>query len=328
MNCFMSSNLNFDKKTVNATTKITIMDANKDTLYARWLAGDLSPEEEQTLQASGELEELEAIINTADNLALPKYDTTDGFAQFKAKKMPPKTAKVRSLNTRRIWPMIAAAASVLLLIYVGNLLLNSGPESIESGNLANLTHRFVDQTTVVLNDGSKLEYDESNWKQARSVKLKGEALFTVKKGNAFTVNTPNGTVEVLGTSFNVRAWGDKLHVECYEGKVRVRQNNQETILTPNQAVNVVNGQMKEQTITHQKPLWSTGNSRFYEEQLSTVFEELERQYDVKVNRSKIERPFSGNFQHDNLEAALNNICKPMGLKFEIAADGKTIEIKE
>lgn len=303
------------------------MDANKDTLYARWLAGDLSPEEEQTLQSSGELEELEAIINTADKLTLPKYDAADGFARFKANKMPPKTAKTRSLNTRRIWPMLAAAASVLFLIYVGSLLLD-GPESIESGNMATLNHRFEDQTSVVLNDGSKLDYDESNWEETRSVRLKGEAIFNVQKGKPFIVNTPNGTIEVLGTSFNVRAWGDKLHVECYEGKVRVRSNNQETILTANKAVNVVKGQMQEQTITHQKPLWSTGNSRFYEEQLNTVFEELERQYDVKVNMSKMERPFSGNFQHDNLETALNNICKPMGLKFEIASDGKTIEIKE
>ncbi len=304
------------------------MDANKDTLYARWLAGDLSSEEERSLQTSGELEELEAIINTADNLALPKYDTTEGFARFKAKKMPPKTAKVRALNTRRIWPMVAAAASVLLLVYVGSLMQDSSPVSLESGNIANLTHRFVDQTTVVLNDGSKLEYDESNWEETRSINLKGEALFSVQKGKPFIVNTPNGTVEVLGTSFNVRAWGDKLHVECYEGKVRVSHNNQETILTPNQAVNVVEGQMQEQTITHQKPLWSTGNSRFYEEQINVVFEELERQYDVKVNILKIERPFSGNFKHDNLETALNNICKPMGLTFEIAPNGKNIEIKE
>lgn len=303
------------------------MDANKDTLYARWLAGEISPGEEEALRASGALEELETIIDTTDKFTLPKYDTTQGFTRLKANKMPTKSAKVRTLNSRRIWTMIAAAASVLLLIYVGNLMLSS-PVSIKSGNMATLTHSFEDQTTVVLNDGSKLEYDESNWAETRSVKLNGEAIFSVQKGKPFIVNTPNGTVEVLGTNFNVRAWGDKLHVECYEGKVRVWSKNQESILTPNQAVIIVNGEMQERAITHQEPLWSTGNSRFYEEQLYLVFDEVERQYDVTVNAPKIDRPFSGNFRHDNLEAALNNICKPMGLQFEISKDIKTIEISE
>lgn len=303
------------------------MNADKDTLYARWLAGELSPEEEKKLQASGELEELEGIINIADKLALPRYDTTEGFTQFKANKMPLKTAKVRTLNTRRNWFVIAAVASILLLIYVGNLMLTV-PESIEAGNRITLTHHFEDQTRVVLNDGSKLDYDESNWSQIRSVTLTGEAVFEVQTGNPFIVNTPNGTVEVLGTSFNVRAWGNKLHVECYEGKVRVSSNNKETILTTNQSVNVLDGQMQEQTITHQKPLWTVGNSRFYEEHLNLVFEEMERQYDVKINMPKIERLFSGNFQHDNLEMALKTICKPMGLKYEIGNLGKVIEIKE
>lgn len=303
------------------------MDANKDTLYARWLAGDLSPEEEQTLQTSGELEELESVINAADKLTLPKYDTAAGYAKFKANKIPPKTATVRTLTTRRIWTMMAAAASILLLIYTGNLML-SGTTSIKAGNLANLTHDFKDQTKVVLNDGSKLMYDEANWEQERSVNLEGEAVFDVQTGSPFIVNTPNGTVEVLGTNFNVRAWGKKLHVECYEGSVRVRSNNHETVLSPNQAVNVVAGQMKEQTITHQKPLWTTGNSRFHEERLDVVFEELERQYDVNVDRSIINRPFNGSFSHDNLDKAVDKICKVMGLKYEISTDGKTITISE
>jgi len=303
------------------------MDTNKDTLYARWLAGDLSAEEEQALQSSGELEELETVINAADKLTLPKYDATAGFDRFKVKNSKPKIAKVSTLKTRRIWPMIAAAASILLLIFVGNLLL-SGPDTIETGNMATLMHQFKDQSSVVLNDGSSIVYDESNWEKERTMELMGEAIFKVEKGRPFIVNTRAGKVEVLGTSFNVRAWGEKLYVECYTGKVQVTYKGQQVILEKGESVNGVLGQLKEkQTIRHDQPLWSTGNSRFYEEPLSQVFEELERQYDVQINAPTLDRPFSGNFRHDDLELALNAICKPMGLEFEVSGDGKVIEIK-
>lgn len=304
------------------------MDTNKDTLYARWLAGELSPEEEQALQASGELEELESIINAADNLSLPKYDAAAGFDRFKANHNKPKTAKVHTLKTRRIWPILAAAASVLFLVFVGNLLL-SGPNALETRNGVTLSHQFKDQSSVLLNDGSSIVYDEGNWDTERSMKLTGEAVFNVEKGKPFIVNTDVGTVEVLGTSFNVRAWGEKLYVECYTGKVRVRYNNQAIILEKGESANGVAGKLQEkQTIQHDQPLWSTGNSRFHGEPLNQVFEELERQYDVQVNVPKLDRPFSGNFKHDDLEIAVRNICVPMGLEYEVLEGGKMVMIRE
>ena len=39
---------------------------NKDTLYARWLSGELSVSELEQLKQSGELQELEAIIKATD----------------------------------------------------------------------------------------------------------------------------------------------------------------------------------------------------------------------------------------------------------------------
>jgi len=304
------------------------MDTNKDTLYARWLAGQLSTEEEQALQTSGELEELEVVIDAADKLTLPKYDAEVGYAHFKTNRIQPKAAKVRSLNSRRIWTMLAAAASVLLLIYVGNLFL-SGPNAIETGNMATLSHQFKDQSFVVLNDGSSLVYEEDNWSEERLVKLTGEAIFNVQKGKPFIVNTNSGKVEVLGTSFNVRAWSTNLNVECYEGSVRVRYANQEVILTAGESVNGISGKLREkQTIQYEKPLWTTGSSRFRDEPVFSVLEELERQYDVKVNMPKINSPFNGDFQHDDLETALRKICLPMGLKWEIVGEGKIVNITQ
>ncbi|MEO1261684.1 MAG: FecR domain-containing protein [Bacteroidota bacterium] len=295
----------------------------KDTIYAKWLNGELDASELEALRKSGELGELEAIINVADDMVLPKYDLEEAFQKFKSNH-PPRTAKIVAMRAK--WAIGIAASLVLLA--AAWFLFGSGETQIVADNQETATHTFRDRTSVVLNDGSNFVYDKNNWEKQRMVQLTGEAYFEVKTGTSFIVETANGKVEVLGTGFNVRAWGDKLHVECYHGKVRVTAAGQETVLTKNEAVNVVKGKMENKsTISHASPLWSTGTSRFYEENVDDVFKELERQFDVIVNAPTLGRPFSGSFQHDDINQALNNICKPLNLNFDVSADGKTVTIE-
>ena len=295
----------------------------KDTKYARWLNGNLSPEELEALQSSGEQEDLEKIIRIVDDIDLPEYDVESAYSQFKSNR-PQKKSKVRVLNTR--WVM-GIAASVLLII-AAIFLLRNQPKLLEAANQTNQTFAFSDGSDVILNDGSNIQFDEKKWAENRVVELTGEAFFSVESGGSFLVKTKNGTVEVLGTQFNVRSWGDKLYVECYEGKVRVKDGNESSELTRNQSVSIVDGQMTESEIIHQKPLWSTGASRFYNESLNEVFAELERQFDIKVNGQNINRTFEGVFTHSDLETALREICQPLGLKFTILEDRKSVSISE
>lgn len=203
--------------------------ADTDTLYARWLSGDLSDEEIKALKASGEWAELERIIKVTENLALPKYDKDAAFAKLQrsnSTKKPieqttdtTKEAKIRTLQpeqpanqSRRAYLkwLFGMAASLFLIAGAALLLLSSSEINIASKYASTETHNFKDNSVVTLNAGSSIEYDGSNWgevEHGRQVKLTGEAMFDVQKGNKFEVITKNGTVEVLGTSFNVRAWG-------------------------------------------------------------------------------------------------------------------------
>lgn len=295
----------------------------KDTKYARWLSGELSPEELEALQKSGELEDLTNIVRAVDDMALPAYDVEAAYGQLKANRSP-RVAKVRRLNAR--WVMGLAASFLILAVAV--FLLRNQTESIEAAPTTNELFAFSDGSNVILNDGSSIQFDEKNWAENREIELTGEAFFSVESGGSFVVKTKNGTVEVLGTEFNVRAWGDQFYVECYEGRVRVNSGNQSTELTQNQAVDISNGSMQESEITHQQPLWSTGVSRFYNERLTEVFAELERQFDVKVSSQTINRSFEGVFSHRDLETALREICQPLGLTFTISADKKSVTISE
>ena len=296
----------------------------KDYKYAKWLNGELSSSELDSLKESGELKELEAIVKATDDMALPKYNLEGAYQQFK-KNHPARSAKIISMRAR--WAT-GVAASVLLLV-AAVFLFRNNEETITAENTAIQSHTFLDGSSVVLNDGSNIIYDKKNWEQQRVVQLTGEAFFGVEKGGRFIAKTPNGNVEVLGTGFNVRAWGDKLYVECYHGRVKVTSAGQEAILTKNESINMAENIMQnKQIINHEKPLWTIGTSRFYEEDVAGVFAEIERQYNVVVNTSVLNRSFSGSFQHDDLNAALNNICKPLNLTYTISGDQKTVTIKE
>ena len=155
----------------------------------------------------------------------------------------------------------------------------------------------------------------------------GEAFFDVEGGSPFMVQTVNGTVEVLGTQFNVRAWGDQIQVECYEGKVGVTKGSQTSILERNDAVRI-SDKVETYAITHTQPMWETGSSRFYNENLVQVFEELERQFTVEVTNLVLNRTFTGIFTHQDLELALQEVCTPLKLTYELSADGKKVTITD
>lgn len=294
----------------------------KDTLYARWLSGELSPNELEKLKASGELEELETIIKVMDQATLPAYDLDGAYKQFKTKH-PAKSAKVRTISRAMV---LGIAAGIALLIAAFFLLRNPHTELIaQNGNT--LEHQFLDGSEVLLNDGSLLRYLPEDWSEARTVELDGEAYFEVVKGNRFTVNTPNGQVEVLGTSFNVKARNKGLRVECFTGKVKVRGPKQDSIiLTKGEAAVLKGGNLQDAILDHQSPLWKQGVSRFYAEEIEAVFHELERQYDISIAAPNINKSFSGEFNHDSLEVALLKICTPHNLEFKISEDQKSVII--
>ena len=297
-----------------------------DTLYARWLAGEITPEEEKSLKESGEWEELEAIVKAMEGLNLPDFDAQVAYAQLLYKQ---KEELVARTSRRYVWlGALAAAACIALLLYFS---WNS------SGNLVKFSAEMAENTRAnlpdgsrfVLNDGSSLQYLETNWQNQRVLTLQGEALFLVTTGNTFQVITPNGKVEVVGTQFNVRAWGKALAVECYEGKVSVSHGQEQALIEMGQAIRIENGEMGEvESIEHRTPFWTLDFSKFDKEALDQVFDELGRQYAIQIQKPLLNRNFSGSFSHSNLEEALEQVCKPMGLRYSISVDRQIVTILE
>ncbi len=297
----------------------------EDTLYARWLSGELNEEELKALKESGELEELESIKRATENLSLPAFDLDAGFEKLKQApkaRVVPMESKTKISNLRF---MVGIAASLVFLI-VAFFLLQNDSTSISAAYASNETYEWENEALIKLNDGSSIKCKKKN--NARLVDLVGEAYFSVTKGGPFTIKTKNGTVKVLGTVFNVRSWGDNLYVECFEGRVEVSSvGTEKREIGFGERINLVKGKMgTKQAIVHKEPFWFGEISKFQEEPLNVVFQELERQYNIKVEVPVVKRNFTGTFNHDNLEQAVEQICKPMGLKFEISEDQKVVNI--
>lgn len=300
-----------------------------DEVLGRWLSGDLTPEELKAFEESEAFRTYKAIADYTDQLDAPEYDTSSEYEKLKAAIDRKKDAKVIPI-TRNRFIGIAAGIAVILGVSL-TLLFWSGENltTVETAQGETKSIQLPDQSEVALNISSSLEYNEENWEKEREVNLKGEAYFKVSEGNRFLINTDQGTVEVLGTEFNVRNRNTITEVVCYEGKVKVTDLKGEfKILTVGDVARIENGQL---TSDWSPPVsedaeWKNGFSTFHKTPFADVIEELENQYKVKVDcKADIsERIYVGAFPHDNLEKALRLVFEPMQIEYSVQGDSLII----
>ena len=220
----------------------------------------------------------------------------------------------------RYLPYAGVAAIALLLLYfnIGNQF--DTHVSVPLAQVQTIT--LPDGSIVNINADSKIQYDAKTWNENRLVSLEGEAFFSVEKGSKFLVQTTKGTVEVLGTSFNVYSRKGRFEVQCETGKVSVKSAGKETILTPEQSVRIVRGNHSfNENIedSEKRSTWQKGIFVYEAVPIREVVDELERQFDVKIlmDKSAAKESYTGSFNKSNFENALTEVFYPLGLKYEV-----------
>ena len=102
---------------------------------------------------------------------------------------------------------------------------SSGRVIIRNGDVERATVWLPDSTKVMLNSGSKLEYDAGYNVSARNVRLTGEAYFKVatNREKPFVVKVDNIDVIATGTQFNVFSFPneDRIESTLEEGHISV-----------------------------------------------------------------------------------------------------------
>ena len=228
---------------------------NTEDFLAKWASGDLSESDKEAFRKREDYKLYAAILEGTDRLDVPAYNKEKNFEGVQEKKM--REGKVVRLT--RKWPY-AVAASVAL--FMGYLFFFNQMVGYETGYGEKLAITLPDHSEVVLNARSKLEYQEKNWKEERTLVLEGEAYFKVNKGSRFAVDSENGKVTVLGTQFTVNSEGDIFEIRCYEGKVKVEKNGLQKIIAAGQAVRAVDGVLEDWKLVQQQPSWIQGETTF------------------------------------------------------------------
>lgn len=288
---------------------------NDDTQLARWLAGEMSHKEKEAFESSPDFAAYTRIRNNFDKLQKPQFDADTILANVLRHEKTP--VKVIPLY-RKKWFQAAAIVIFLLGLAVGFTL----PESPKAANGEQFAFVLPDHSEVILNSGSNVSYRSWNWDSNRNLLLEGEAYFKVAKGKTFTVNTNLGTVEVVGTQFNVKARDNRLDVVCYEGKVRVKFNQEEVLLTAGQSIAFGgNAESGKKNVKVTAPQWLQDELVFSQDNLASIIAELERHYDVKIAlNGGSEQVFTGSLPGNDLDAVLKVISLTFHLKYVKTAD--------
>ena len=222
------------------------------------------------------------------------------------------------------WQRIAAVFIGLCVITIATYLIIGGSSvnQYATGYGKTDTIYLSDKSMVVLNGNSKIRY-ESNWKknQAREVWLEGEAYFDVthlnkdtsmlKPEERFLVHTPDLTVEVLGTTFNVSQRRNSTEVTLLTGSINlIFKNGLSQILEEGHAVRysaMTNELVAVGKVPENYSSWTAKKLMLINPTTENVVQYLEDTYGKKIillDRRMAKIVIEGPIDIDNLDDAL------------------------
>lgn len=199
---------------------------------------------------------------------------------------------------------------------------------------AKTNFELPDGSVVWLNSGTTLSYP-SNFSEVRTVSLSGEAYFDVKKdGNLFTVSTEYGTVEVHGTSFNVKAFNEgAFETTLVNGVVGVTEKNtkKQVTLQPGQQAGIIDSKINIKNVdTELYTSWKEGKLIFREEYLPTAVKRLERWYNVTIQLDDDPRLskiwYSGTLEMESFSEVLELLKVTAPITYQYDEKTRTIRI--
>lgn len=224
------------------------------------------------------------------------------------------------------------------------------PNQVSTKNGSRTKIDLPDGSIIWLNGGSKLSYPNGFSAHCREIRLTGEAYFEIKTDpeHPFMIQTRQLEIRVLGTSFNVRAYGNegKTTTTLIKGKVEIRiagDPDSHIILKPHEKLTVVDhlsrasgpGEGKPQYqisrivpdtmagIPPDEIAWVSNKLVFKNESFREVAFQMERWYDVTFvfrNKALEKEVLTGAFGKEKLEDALSALALTTPFHYQILHD--------
>ena len=291
-----------------------------DKQLTRWLNGEVSEEELQKDLPQEDVNAYKQILQEIDGWVPDNdrhiFDVNQVFNENKASLLG--------------WKPLSIAASILLIASIGiwSWYVNSSNLIYEAavGEMRELV--LPDgKSKVIIFSGSRVSWNEDD---PRSVTLDGKAYFDIEPGNPFEVGHGLGTVQVLGTQFEVDQFDQSVYVACYEGKVRVTAEKEIIELTQGEGQLYDNNKWESKIdLQNTSPSWiSTNESQFSDAPLMQVLLALAKVYGLELDTGTVDlrKRFTGVFPHNDLETAVTLVLQPFGISYTIR--NKTLILTE
>jgi transmembrane sensor len=313
-------------------------DPEWDDLILKKLGGLLSPEEEQRLtehlnsdtEAQTKFNQYQTLWYGSRQLQLREGLTGQARWDNLQKKIIAASSAKSTTYRKIIWRYAVAACVLLLLLFVFFPRTSAVKISTLKGERKTIT--LPDRSVVILNAETRLTYDPASWEAERSIELKGEAYFEVKKnGLPFTVTSADLIVKVLGTTFNIKSRNNITTVVCATGKVSVGSKNdrKNSVVLHNGYGVTANGANLNPAYAvspNDEISWVSGDLYFRDAPLKEVFAELERRFNksIRLQKNTATQTFTGKFKHAEFHHILETVCLSAGLQYSIAGDSVAI----
>ncbi|MGQ7870254.1 FecR family protein [Sunxiuqinia sp. sy24] len=265
--------------------------------------------------------------------AYDKVDTPRAWNRY--------TEKIRRYKLEKSLAQWRIAAILFFIVglggFVGNAIVdfvyNEVPENYTTITASNGEHSKItlpDQSTVWLNGGTTIAYNNAFFSQNREIKLNGEAFFQVTKQSEhpFVVHCDDLKVRVLGTSFNVRNYAEDetVSVVLEKGAVELETNAGKFSthqLSPGEKADYERngkGLTIKKVETSQYTSWKKGLLIFSDATMSEVVKKLERWYNVSI---EVKNPrinnllFNATILHEDIEDIMELIKFSCAINYDI-----------
>ncbi len=325
------------------------MEENKniEDTWVAWMTGESANKPEYGATDQETFRELEQTWDLAGTAYAHQNSNPDKAWSILSREINTETrvVKLKRFNYLRyaaIFVALFALGTVTLLLTrshntVEEMYVSAGPviKTIQTVAKPALFTTVIlpDGSTVKINANSTLKYPDKFAASDRIVQLSGEAYFEVIHDSAhpFVVEINNIRVEDIGTSFNISAYPGRNQVEVNvtAGSVRLVDNNrnESAIIAAgsNGKFMTENGQiLVSNELTPNFMAWITKELTFHRTPLSTVFDELENIYHVRIEIAdpKISNiSYTANFEKFQLDDIVNIIARTHHLTVVKQADG-------
>lgn len=318
------------------------MSANEsisDALLARYVAGTTTPDEQAQVKAwlaqsadhAQELARFERVWAASTQVRPPAMEVDMEAAWSKVNKrisakneqFEPKVLPLRKPSFAA-WRVAASVLVVLGLSWLGYrwmMPIEKAEIAVVKTQKNTLEQTLPDGTKVFLNENSSLTAAADFNEETRTVTLKGEAYFDVKRDETrpFIINANGTEVRVLGTSFNVKAYDNHVRVAVTSGKVQFSTPKQKVVLVKDEAAATSEADtiIKLPALNFNEMAYRTRVFVFEKTNLSDVVASLREGYhaDIRLSSRRLENCLlTARFEKESLDTTLSVIAETLNLR--------------